>query len=171
MGEVALARGLAQDSRDRDSLQYLGELRFAATKWKALHHRAGTVDFEQAASAFNSALKVVPDSFETYLALANLHLCRAQWERTTGKDSRRSLAIGRDFLQRVLVVRPRFGEALALKGALDLEEAEVLQSGDRVKKGQESLSSFNEAFKLNQHLVEIWKSMSNRAQDLARASS
>jgi serine/threonine-protein kinase len=171
MGEAALARGLAQDSRDRDSLQYLGELRFAATKWKVLHHRADKVDFEQAASAFNSALKVVPDSIETYLALANLHLCRAQWERTTGKDSRRSLATGRDFLKRVLAIRPRFGEALALKGALDLEEAEVLQSGDRVKKGQESLSSFNDAFKLNQNLVKIWKSISNRAQDLARAES
>jgi tetratricopeptide (TPR) repeat protein len=170
MGEVALARSLAQDPRDRDSLLYLGELRSALARWKALHHHAEAADFEKAASSFKRALEVVPDAIETQLALANLFLSWAQWERTTGRDCRSSLASGRNFLSRVLAARPRLGEAIALKGALDLEEAELLQAGARVDKEQESLKDFNDAFALNQNLVGTWKSWSNRAQVLARVA-
>jgi serine/threonine-protein kinase len=170
MGEVALARSLAQDPRDRDSLLYLGELRSALARWKAMHHRAEAADFEKAASSFKKALEIVPDSIETQLALANLFLAWAQWERTTGRDCRSSLASGRKFLSRALATSPRLGEAIALKGALDLEEAELLQAGARVDKGQASLKDFNDAFALNQNLVGIWKSWSNRAQVLARAA-
>jgi serine/threonine-protein kinase len=170
-GEAALAKGLAQDSRDRDTLQYLGELRSAAAKWKAIHHRAKDADFDKAEHSFHQALGVMPSSVETLLSLVNLYLYRAQWERVTGRNSEHSLSLGRDVLSRVLQIRPNLGEALALKGGLDLEEAETLQAGARITKGAESVIFFKEAFTLNQNLIGDWKIMSNRAQNLSKVES
>jgi tetratricopeptide (TPR) repeat protein len=170
-GEFALAKSLAQDSRDRDSFQYLGELRSAAAKWNALHHRAKATDFDKAEQAFHRAIDVMPNSVETLLSLVNLYLNRAQWERATGQDSGRSLALGRETLSRVLKDRPHLGEALVLKGGLSLEEAETLRADARISKGAESMIFFKEAFTLNQNLIGDWKLMSNRAQSLSKAES
>jgi serine/threonine-protein kinase len=169
-GEADLGSILAQDSRDRDALQYLGELRAAAAEWKALHHRADKADFEMAASAFTKALEIVPSSVESQLALAHLHLSRARWERTSGKGPMSSLAAGRQILQRVLASRPHLGEALVLKGAFSLEAAELQPARERATLGEEALQAFNEAFSLNQNLLRDWKSASNRAQELAKTA-
>ena len=163
-GEAILAKALAQDPRNRDSLQYLGELRSAAARWKALHGHAWREDFELAAKAFHQALEVAPEHQETLLALAHLELDRAEWERATGKDAGPSLTEGHKALDRILKVRPRWGEALALQGGLSLAEAEGLPPAARSPKAKEALRNFKEAFTLNSHLVEEWKPMAERAQ-------
>ena len=170
-GEATLAKALAQDPRARDVLQSQGVLRLAATRWKALHGQAGPKDFELAAKAFRNALEVAPDHQETLLAFAHLELDRAEWERTTGQDAGPSLAEGRKALARILKVRPRWGEALALQGGLSLAEAEGLPPAARGPKAREALRNFKEAFALNSHLVEEWKPGADRAQRWGKDSS
>jgi serine/threonine-protein kinase len=163
-GEATLAKALAQDPLARDSLQYLGELRSATARWKALHGRAGQQDFELAAKAFRNSLEVAPEHQDTLLALAHLELDRAEWERAKGLDARPSLIESRKALDRILKVRPRWGEALALQGGLELAEAEGLPSEARGPKAKEALWNFQEAFSINSHLVREWKPMADRAQ-------
>ena len=163
-GETALAKALAQDPRARYALQYLGELRSASARRKAFHGRASQKDFELAAKAFRHSLEVAPDHQETLLALAHLELDRAEWERTTGKDASPSLLESHKALDRILKVRPRWGEALALQGGLSLAEAEGLPPAARGPKAKEALRNFKEAFALNSHLVREWQPMAERAQ-------
>ena len=163
-GEATLGKALAQDPRARDVLQSQGVLRLAATRWKALHGQAGPKDFELAAKAFHQALEVAPEHQETLLALAHLELDRAEWERATGKDAGPSLLESHKALDRILKVRPRWGDALALQGGLSLAEAEGLPPAARSPKAKEALRNFKEAFALNSHLVKEWMPRAERAQ-------
>ena len=168
-GEAALAKALALDARDRDSLQYLGELRSAAAAWRALHRRAERKDFDLAAQAFQQALEITPDSQETLLAQARLYRVRASWERAMGEDPGPSLAAGRTVLERVMKVRPQWGEALALRGSLLLEEAEGLAPTGGGPKAGEALKDLSAAVALNRNLLRAWKPWTERAQRLERA--
>ena len=168
-GEAALATALAQAPRAQAALQYLGELRAAATRWKALHARASRQDFEQAAKAFKNSLEVVPEHQETLLAFAHLELDRAEWEMATGQNAGPSLTESRKALDRILKVRPRWGEALALQGGLNLAEAEGLPPEARSPKAKEALQNFTEAFSLNSHLVGEWKPIAERARRWSKA--
>lgn len=163
-GEGALAKALALDSRDPETLHYLGELRFSVAVWKAQHHRAERKDFDRALEAFEGALKVVPDSQETLLALGHLYLDFAGWERIQGLDSGASLAQGLAALARIQAVHPRWAEAIALRGGLSLEKAESLSPTERGLKAKEALQAFHEAFRLNRHLIEPWKTRADQAQ-------
>jgi serine/threonine-protein kinase len=169
-GEAALARAQALDAHYWGPLQYLGELRSAAATWRALHHHADRKDFDLATEAFQRALDVTPDSQEALLALARLCRARAAWERTVGGDPGRSLAEGRTALERVLKARPQWGEALALRGGLLLEEAEGLPPSGRGPKVREALKDLGEAFALNRNLARAWKPWVERAQRLRSAS-
>jgi hypothetical protein len=66
----------------------------------------------------------------------------------------------------VLAARPRFGEALALRGALKLEAARGLQLLERGLQAKEAHQDFNEAFGLNRHLLSEWGAHDEQAQAL-----
>ena len=134
-----------------------------------LHARASRQDFEQAAKAFKNSLEVVPEHQETLLAFAHLELDRAEWEMATGQNAGPSLTESRKALDRILKVRPRWGEALALQGGLNLAEAEGLPPEARSPKAKEALQNFTEAFSLNSHLVGEWKPIAERARRWSKA--
>ncbi len=165
-GEAILAKALALDPRDPDALQYLGELRSAAAEWKAKFHRAQREDFDRAVESLELTLQVNPDNQDALLILAGLYLSRGAWERSLGHDPGSSILHSRDCLNRIQRARPNWGEALALQGALDLEEAETLSQVARSEKVLESLQCFREAFALNGNLVGEWKPLVDRAQRL-----
>jgi serine/threonine-protein kinase len=168
-GEAALAKALALDAKDHDSLQYLGELRAAAAAWKARRGRAGQGDFDRAAEAFQRALASAPDSQETLLAQAALCRTRAAWTRVRREDPGPSLARGQAALEQVTRARPRWAEALALRGSLALEEAEGLAPGGGSPKAGEALKDLGEALALNRNLARVWRPWMERAQHLERA--
>jgi serine/threonine-protein kinase len=163
-GEALLARALALDPQDRDALQYLGELRLATAMWNALHHRGQGRDFTSAAEPFGKALEISGDSLEIQLALARLCLAQAQWERATRQDAETSIARGQAWVARILKTRPRWGEPLAVRGGLDLAEAEGLPPDGRAGKTREAQQAFTEAFSLNRNLVAEWKPLAERTQ-------
>jgi serine/threonine protein kinase len=167
-GEAALAKALTLDVHYWGPLQYLGELRSAAATWRALHHHADRKDFDLATEAFQRALDVTPDSQETLLAMARLYRARAAWERAAGGDPGRSIAVGRTVLERVLKARPQWGEALALRGGLLLEEAEGLAPNGSGPKAREALKDLSEAFSINRNLAQAWQPWAERAQRLER---
>jgi serine/threonine-protein kinase len=169
-GEAALAKALALDPHDRDSHQYLGELRTAWARWKALHRRAEARDFDLAAEAFQGALNSTPHSQETLLALASLHLARAQWERERGQDPTPSLSRGRAALDPLLKARPHWAETIALKAGLGLVEVGALPPAERGPRAGEALRTFQEAFRLNRNLVGAWKPLADQAQRWEAAS-
>ena len=170
-GAATFVMALALDPRDPDSLQYLGELRAAIAKWRALHGRGERKHFEAAREAFTKALEIAPDNQEILLGLSRLYRDRAEWERGVGQDAGPSLALGQSTLGRVLKARPRWGEALALQGGLCLEEAEILAPGARALKAREAGQAFTEAFTLNRNLLRDWKPRSDRAQRLLQPAS
>jgi len=167
-GEAALAKALALDAKDHDSLQYLGELRAAAAAWKARRGRAEREDFDHAAEAFQRALASAPGSQETLLAQAGLCRTRATWARVRREDPGPSLARGQAALEQVMKARPRWSEALALRGSLALEEAEGLPPGGGGPKAGEALKDLDEALALNRNLARTWKPWMERAQHLER---
>ena len=170
-GAATFGMALALDPRDPDSLQYLGELRAAIAKWRALHGRGERKHFEAAREAFTKALEIAPDNQEILLGLSRLYRDRAEWERGVGQDAGPSLALGQATLGRVLKARPRWGEALALQGGLCLEEAEILAPGARALKAREAGQAFTVAFTLNRNLLRDWKPRSDRAQRLLQPAS
>ena len=167
-GEAFLAKALALDPRDRDTLQVLGELRLAAAKGKLAARRATKQDFEAAAEPFERALAIAPDAQETRLWLARLYRYRAEWERAQGQDPAAAIALGRSWLEPILKARPKWGEVIALRGALSLEEAESLPAGKRAPKAREALKAFAEATALNRHLAAEGKPLVERAQKLEK---
>jgi tetratricopeptide (TPR) repeat protein len=169
-GEASLGRALTLDAQDRAALEYLGELRSAAARWKASHGHAKPRDFDLAAEPFTKVLGLVPDSQESLLALTHLYLARAAWERKNGLDPGPTLVQGRAWLARILKARPRLGVALALQGGLNLEEAEGLSPKGRSVKAQEALQTFREALGLNRNLLGDWQPRVDRATTLARAA-
>jgi hypothetical protein len=166
-GESLLGKALARDPNDRDALQYLGELRAAGVLWKVKRHRAQRSDFASVAEPLEKALALSGDPLEIQLALARLWLAQAQWERATQQDAGPSLAHGQSLAGRLLKTRPRWGEALAIQGGLNLEEAERLPSRDRLLKSREAQQAFAGAFTLNRNLIAEWKPMADRARTLA----
>ncbi len=169
-GEFILAKVLVLDPQDPDALHYLGELRTAAARWRVLHQNAQLKDFTAAAEPLEKALDVASDSLEIQLALAHLYLTQAQWARTTGQDAAPSLVRGRAILVRILKTQPRCAEAIALRGGLDLEEAEIPSPDRRTSKASEAQRAFVEAFSLNRNLIAEWKPLAERARQLAESA-
>ncbi len=170
-GEVILARALALDPMDQYSLQYLGELRSALAIWMAFHGRAELKHFDSAEEPFQKAIQVAPNDQEILMELTRLYLARAAWERTTGQDGSSSITKCRSLLERIQKARPRWGEALALRGGLSMEEAEHLSASARVSKAKEAVRAFDEAFSLNGNLTREWRPQHERAQRIVKAST
>ena len=166
-GESLLAKALALDPHDLNALQYLGELRSAAARWKMLRHQAQRKDFTAAAEPFGTALGLSSESPLIQLALARLCLAQARWERTTQLDAGPSIARGQSLVSRLLKTRPRWGEALAIRGGLNLVEAEGLSPSGRPQKAKEAQQDFAEAFSSNRNLVMDWKPLAQQAQAMA----
>lgn len=167
-GEGILGKLLAENPNDREALLFLGELRSAAVRWKAIHRKAEPKEFDRAAEPLKKALEGSADSQETLLTLVRLSLARGEWERAGGRNPGQSLAQGRAPLERLLKVRPRWGEALALKAGLDLLEAESLPQPRQAARAKEALQVFTEALALNPNLAGDWKPQAERAQKLAK---
>lgn len=165
-GESTLAKALALDPRDSDSLHYLGELRAAGARWMALHGRAERKHFDSAQEPYLRALETSPDNQELLLGLSRLLRDRAEWERNSGRNPGPSLALCQSSVTRVLKPRPHWGEALALRGGLCLEQAEALAGSERAAKAKEALRAFEEAFANNKNLLRDWKPCADRAQRL-----
>jgi len=163
-GEAFLGQALSVAPEDRDVLHCLAELRFAAVRWKVQHYLAERKDFDRTLEAFERALQVDPDSQETLLALGHLYLDLSEWERIQGLSSGVSLAKGWAALERIQALRPQWAEAIALRGGLMLEEAEGLSPTERGQKAKEAIQAFSEAFRINRHLIEAWKTKADRAQ-------
>ena len=165
-GEAFLAKALALDGRDRETLQVLGELRAAAAQGKALARRAVKKDFEAAAEPFEQALALAPEALDTRLSLARLCQSRGEWERATGLDPAAAIAQGRAWLTPILKARPKWGEAIALRGALNLQEAESLPPAKRTAKAREAQKDAAEAMTLNRNLAADGKLLLERAKRL-----
>ncbi|WP_243295951.1 serine/threonine-protein kinase [Geothrix mesophila] len=160
-GEAALARVLAADPKNRDAWQYLGELRAAAVRWKVTRASATEADFAAAREAFNRALAVDPASQESRLALGQLWRDQAAWER--GRDAGPALAQGKAQAEALLKVRPGWAEALALRGTLQVIDAETLL---RPASLQPALADLTAAEGGNRHLAPVlapWKVRAQRA--------
>ena len=165
-GEAMLSKVLASDPRNANAWQYLGELRAASAQWQALHGRADRREFEAAQVAFDKALEYAPGAQEALLASARSYRDYAQWERHKGLDASPRLVRGRAVLARILERRPRWGEALALRGSLALEEAEAAPGSARPPLVREAVAAFAEAFRLNGNLIGFWRAEAERAQRL-----
>ncbi len=165
-GEAFLVKALALDARDRETLQALGELRAAAAQGKALARRAVKKNFEDAAQPFERALELAPESLETRLSLARLCRSRGEWERSAGQDPAGTIAKGRAWLAPTLKARPKWGEAVALRGALSLLEAESLPPAKRSAKALEARKDGTEAMVLNRNLAAEGKLLAERAKRL-----
>jgi hypothetical protein len=170
-GEVTLLKALAQDPQDHYSLQYLGELQSATANWMALHGRAKRKHFDSAEESYRKALQFASNDQEILLELSRLYLARAVWERTTSQDGSSSIAQSRSLLERILKVRPRWGQALVLRGGLTLEEAELLPASARGTKAREAKQAFDEALSLNRNLTEEWQPWIERAQRILNPSA
>ena len=168
VGEAALGAVLSRVPGHRDALLYRGELRSAAARLKAQRGLAQPEDFEAADQALAMALKVPPESQQALLTRARLALDRAAWERGRSQDSARSLARGEDQLDRIAKLHPGMGEALALRGALKLAEAQALGTADRTTRAREAHLAFQEAFTRNRHLEPIWRATDDQARELTR---
>ena len=163
-GEARLAKAIAQDPRNPNAWAYSGELRAAFAAWQVLHGRAQLRDFEVARQAFAKALEAAPDDQEILLHLTGLYLNQAEWERHDGRSAANSLAQGRASLKRILDLRPQWGEAMALQGALGLEEALTAQPAARALKAAEAGNAFEQAFQINRNLLGIWRARADQAR-------
>jgi len=166
-GESLLAQALTLDPRDRDALQYLGELRLAGTRWKVARRQAQSKDFTVTAEPLEKALALSGNSLDLPLILAKVALLQAQWERITQQKLGPSLAQGQTLVDGLLKIRPRWAEAMALRGNLHLEEAERASPEVRRAKAAQAHQAFVEAFSWNRHLVAEWKAPAERARQLA----
>ncbi len=170
-GEAVLARALATNPRDRDSLQYLGELRLAVANGKVQQKRALPGDFEQAEAPLRKALEEIPDSRETGLALARLLGLRASWERAQQRDPGPSLRQARTLLESLNRGRPGWAEPLAIQASLAAAEAEALPAEARAAKAAEAVDLFEQSFSRNRNLLGPWKAQADRVQKWARAGN
>ncbi len=166
-GETLLAQALAMDPRDRSALQYLGELRLAGTRWKVARRQAQPKDFTAAAEPLEQALGLAGTSLDLSLTLAKVALLQAQWQRGSQQKPDASLAQGRTLVDGLLKLRPRWAEAMVIRGNLQLEEAEGASPEVRQAKATKAHQDFAEAFSLNRHLVAEWKAPAERARQLA----
>ena len=132
-----------------------------------LRHKAQRKDFTTAAEPFGTALGLSSDSPLIQLALARLCLAQARWERTTQLDAGPSIARGQSLVSHLLKTRPRWGEALAIRGGLNLVEAEGLSPSGRPQKAKEAQQDFAEAFSSNRNLVVAWKPLAQQAEAMA----
>ncbi len=169
-GETALAQALAQDPHYGDALLYLGQLRAAVARWKVNHRQAERTIFEQALAPLNEVFALSPTHLEASLTLVRLTLTQATWERSTAQDPAASLATARRTLDDILKLRPRCAEALALRGDLNLEEAEGLPTGARATKAQEAQRAFEAGISLNRHLAAQWSPRLARARQVGAGS-
>ena len=151
-GEAFLAQALAQDPKDHDAWQYLGELRAALTRWKAAWSQAADADFTAARTAFDQAQKANPEAQDTVLALGQLWEAQARWERAQGRDAGESLTRGLAQAGALLKVRPRWAEALALRGRLCLDQAETNAPNAPSGQLQGALKDLAAATEANSHL-------------------
>jgi len=169
-GEALLAKALAANPRDRDCLQYLGELRLAGVAWKVPRQRAATGDFRRAAEPLRQALQVSPGSPETALVLARLLALEAGWEDAHGLDSGPSAREARTLLERLRNARPRWGEPLAILGGLAAAEAGAVPAAVRGVRAREADRLFEQAFALNRNLAEPWKPQAAQVQAWLKAA-
>ncbi len=167
-GEAALATVLSRQPRHRDALLYLGELRSAAARLKARRGLVGPEDFEAADQALARSLQVPPESQEALLDRAALAHDRALWEQARGQDPVRRLAQGEAQLDQLAKLHPGMAEALALRGALKLAEAQSGGSAERTSKAREAHRAFQEAFTRNRHLEPTWRTAAQQARALAQ---
>ncbi len=166
-GEAIFARVLARDPHHGDALQYLGELRATGVRLKLRRSQVQREDFEAAEEALQKALRLHPESQESLLELARLHLSRAEWERAKAQDPASSLSRCRGAIERLLKVRPNWAEAMALRGALFLEEARGLSGASRSQQAGRAKLTFQEAFTTNRHLLAEWAAAAEQAHRLS----
>jgi len=113
------------------------------------------------------ALRLHPESQDSLLELARLHLSRAEWERAKAQDPASSLSRCRGAIERLLKVRPNWAEAMALRGALFLEEARGLSGASRSQQAGRAKLTFQEAFTTNRHLLAEWAAAAEQAHRLS----
>ncbi len=167
-GETLLAKALAIDPKDRDSWQCLGELRAAYARWKAARSLATQADFTSAREAFDHALAEDPTSQESVLARGQLLAAQAEWEQTQKGNARMALTEGLTQAEALLKARPNWAEALALRAALRVLEAEGSPRASRASKAQEALLDFTEALRWNRHLARHLASWVERAKRMGQ---
>jgi len=168
-GEAIFARVLARDPHHGDALQYLGELRVVGVRLKLRRSQVQRKDYAAAEEALQKALELHPEAQECLLELARLHLSQAEWARATAQDPAPSLSRCRGAIEQVLKVRPNWAGALALRGALLLEEARGLTGAGRSQQAVRARMAFQEAFSTNRHLVAEWAAASEQAHQLSRS--
>lgn len=145
-----LDRALRKDARNSDAWLALGECLGVKTRWLLRSHRPalGTAPEE----AFRKALALAPTNQDPVLGLGRLALARTG---TPEGEEARTQALRE--VERVLKQRPRWAEALALRGALRL-------TGDPQGASQ-AQQDLQEALRANPNLKAEW------GPSLARASA
>jgi serine/threonine-protein kinase len=170
-GEAILTKALERLPGAKLALQYLGELREVRATWLVQQHRADAEVFEQAASTCRQAIAVAPDNQEPTLGLVRLLLARMAWERAEGRASVASLREAHAGLDPLLQARPHWGEALALRAALDLEEAEGLPPVQRRDKARKALQDLLTALGFNRNLAKDTRPLQTWAQRLVKGEA
>jgi serine/threonine-protein kinase len=151
LAEQALAQAFQRNKDEPQAWRYRGEVHAVRARWLARHRpgQAGA-EFEEAASAFEKALRLAPQPQDASLAFG--HLCGewARWRKETGQDASAPLERGLTLADSLLAARPAWPEALLLRASLLAE-----------KDAARARKDLDAALAANPHLAHEWKRRSS----------
>jgi len=119
-GSSVLLDVLKRNPKDAQAHHYLGAARALVARLHLQKHHGQADEFGAAARSLERAIELAPDNRDYQVALAALFNVWASFQGQTGADPRPLLKRGRDLIDRILVLRPSWSDALEVRAALDL---------------------------------------------------
>jgi serine/threonine-protein kinase len=130
-----------------------GELEAARAVCEVGAGRSPEPAFARAEASLARAAALEPRFVDAALARADLHRRRAEWRLAAGLPAAADVEAGLREAARCLALRPGWGEAFAVQGALELQAARgEPESSARYEAARRSRESLEEAVRVNRHL-------------------
>jgi len=167
---LAIDRALARNPRDASARRYRAEALATRARFLAARGEARAEDVRAASTAFEEALAIAPDDQNVPIAFARWCLAQAASESKAGRDPSASLTRGLAVTNRVLGLRPRWSEALAVRAALLLADA-ARRPDDARALGAHAADDLTQAFASNRRVERAHRDELALARRLALPSA
>ncbi|MEZ4296910.1 MAG: hypothetical protein R3B70_18230 [Polyangiaceae bacterium] len=130
------------------------------TRGRARGTAAPGPEWSAASAAYEEALRVLPEDAGLRIAFAHFLGARAEVERAAGTEGNASLKRGLSLAEEVLKARPKWGDALVLRGSLRCIEAQGLSPGADEQRAlaRRAAEDLRAGVSANGHLAARWNS-------------
>ncbi len=166
----ALRNALTRNPKDAQSQLYLAQTRGISASFEARQRRGNAEDFAAAADAFQQAIELAPETWDYQLLFAQVCHDWAVVQQRAGADPVASLVRGLQLVQGVLTMRPRWPDALVVRGSLLLVQAQSSASpGKRRDLASQAATDFAAALATHPALGNVWSTQAAAARQLVSA--